>query len=385
MSKVIYDMCGQLTPKRPIDACSLPHQGLLKVSSKTNVDCPQNGKVKVTECWECQHFDKMVSLQTVRCLYGFSTQRLNLAKIKLVDARKKSERRCSVCKRKLKKDDFKYCSDKCRDFVKEANMPRKYLSQENALKMFLDLEPPAEINAKEWGEKAGYTMTEVGSSGLLNLMRKLKCNNAMDFERDAENVNLCMIARMDKTTISDILAGKVSAQSCQGMLPMPKPETEVEIEETAKVSEESAPQQAGFVTADNHSAFEETIEPETEEKVEEAPEVKEEVTEAEEEEKVEEVKDTELIPYIEGHAQLIRNQRVMLDRDLATVYGVETRVLNQQRERNPTKFPEDFAFKLNDTETDNWLSQNVIPKDKLGGHNPWGYTLEGCRVHDKLQ
>jgi len=72
----------------------------------------------------------------------------------------------------------------------------------------------------------------------------------------------------------------------------------------------SAPQQAGFVTADNHSAFEETIEPETEEqegfshqvtiKVEEAPEVKEEVTEAEEEEKVEEVKDTELIPYIEG-------------------------------------------------------------------------------------
>jgi len=72
--------------------------------------------------------------------------------------------------------------------------------------------------------------------------------------------------------------------------------------------------------------------------------------------------------------------RVMLDRDLATVYGVETRVLNQQRERNPTKFPEDFAFKLNDTETDNWLSQNVIPKDKLGGHNPWAYTLEGCNM-----
>jgi len=31
-------------------------------------------------------------------------------------------------------------------------------------------------------------------------------------------------------------------------------------------------------------------------------------------------------------------------------------------------------------EFDNWLSQNVIPKDKLGGHNPWAYTLEGCNM-----
>jgi hypothetical protein len=70
----------------------------------------------------------------------------------------------------------------------------------------------------------------------------------------------------------------------------------------------------------------------------------------------------------------------MLDRDLARVYGVETRVLNQQRERNPDKFPEDFAFQLSDSETFDWLSQNVIPRDKLGGYNPWAYILEGCNM-----
>ncbi|MHA2429065.1 MAG: ORF6N domain-containing protein, partial [Candidatus Hermodarchaeia archaeon] len=43
---------------------------------------------------------------------------------------------------------------------------------------------------------------------------------------------------------------------------------------------------------------------------------------------------------------MIRGQRVMLDRDLAMVYGVKTERLNQQRERNPEKFPEDFAFQL---------------------------------------
>jgi len=52
----------------------------------------------------------------------------------------------------------------------------------------------------------------------------------------------------------------------------------------------------------------------------------------------------------------------MLDRDLATVYGVETRVLNQQRERNPEKFPEYFAFQLTDDEVKDFESQNVIQK-----------------------
>jgi ORF6N domain. len=44
----------------------------------------------------------------------------------------------------------------------------------------------------------------------------------------------------------------------------------------------------------------------------------------------------------------IRGQRVMIDRDLAEMYGVETRVLNQAVKRNIDRFPEDFMFQLTD-------------------------------------
>ena len=47
---------------------------------------------------------------------------------------------------------------------------------------------------------------------------------------------------------------------------------------------------------------------------------------------------------------VIRNQKVMLDRDLAELYGVETRVLNQAVKRNIDRFPEDFMFQLNSEE-----------------------------------
>ncbi|MDF9829949.1 hypothetical protein M2133_001293 [Parabacteroides sp. PF5-6] len=56
----------------------------------------------------------------------------------------------------------------------------------------------------------------------------------------------------------------------------------------------------------------------------------------------------------------IRNQRVMLDRDLAEMYGVETRVLNQAVKRNPERFPSDFMFQLTDEEMKNWRSQIVM-------------------------
>ena len=94
------------------------------------------------------------------------------------------------------------------------------------------------------------------------------------------------------------------------------------------------------------------------------------------EEPVENITDTELVPYIEGHAVIIRNQRVMLDRDLAKVYGVETRRLNEQRERNPDKFPEDFAFQF----TPNEISQNAMLSGMKFTHPPWAYTLEGCNM-----
>jgi len=56
----------------------------------------------------------------------------------------------------------------------------------------------------------------------------------------------------------------------------------------------------------------------------------------------------------------IRSQRVMIDRDLAEIYGVETRVLNQAVKRNMERFPEDFMFQLTDVEFHNWKSQIVI-------------------------
>ena len=62
---------------------------------------------------------------------------------------------------------------------------------------------------------------------------------------------------------------------------------------------------------------------------------------------------------IEKKILLIRGQKVMLDRDLAELYGVETRVLNQAVRRNIKRFPEDFMFALMREEIMN-LSQTMI-------------------------
>ena len=56
---------------------------------------------------------------------------------------------------------------------------------------------------------------------------------------------------------------------------------------------------------------------------------------------------------------LIRRQKVMLDRDLAEMYGVDTKVLNQNIKRNKYRFPEDFMFQLTETEWNNLKSQIV--------------------------
>ena len=64
----------------------------------------------------------------------------------------------------------------------------------------------------------------------------------------------------------------------------------------------------------------------------------------------------------------IRKQKVMLDRDLAELYGVETRVLKQAVRRNMKRFPKDFMLEMNSKELKNWRSQIVIsnPSDKMG-------------------
>jgi hypothetical protein len=78
---------------------------------------------------------------------------------------------------------------------------------------------------------------------------------------------------------------------------------------------------------------------------------------------------------------LIRNQKVMLDKDLAVLYGVRSIALRQQVKRNIERFPPDFMFQLNDQEVDILLSQNVIPSRKsLGGYNPYAFTEQGVAM-----
>ena len=63
---------------------------------------------------------------------------------------------------------------------------------------------------------------------------------------------------------------------------------------------------------------------------------------------------------------IIRNQKIMLDRDLAELYGVETRVLNQAVKRNIGRFPDDFMFEVSKIEFENLISQIVT--------SSWGGT-----------
>ncbi len=77
---------------------------------------------------------------------------------------------------------------------------------------------------------------------------------------------------------------------------------------------------------------------------------------------------------------LIRGQKVMLDRDLAEMYGVEVRVLNQAVKRNSTRFPEDFMFQINRDEFQNLKSQIVI--SSWGGSRtlPYVFTEQGVAI-----
>lgn len=63
------------------------------------------------------------------------------------------------------------------------------------------------------------------------------------------------------------------------------------------------------------------------------------------------------VEHIERRIYLIRGHKVMLDRDLAGIYGVTTRRLNEQVKRNNERFPVDFMFQLSPAETSDWMSQ----------------------------
>ncbi|HTD41297.1 MAG TPA: ORF6N domain-containing protein [Mucilaginibacter sp.] len=64
---------------------------------------------------------------------------------------------------------------------------------------------------------------------------------------------------------------------------------------------------------------------------------------------------------------IIRGKKVMIDRDLAEMYGIETRLLNQAVKRNEKRFPDDFMFQLTSQELEEWKSQNVMSnREKMG-------------------
>ncbi|MCK5615008.1 ORF6N domain-containing protein [Candidatus Pacearchaeota archaeon] len=87
------------------------------------------------------------------------------------------------------------------------------------------------------------------------------------------------------------------------------------------------------------------------------------------------------VEVIEKKILLIRGQKVMLDRDLAELYDVETKVLNQAVKRNIDRFPGDFMFQLTSEEYDSLRSQNVTLK--RGQHRkylPYVFTENGVAM-----
>ena len=83
---------------------------------------------------------------------------------------------------------------------------------------------------------------------------------------------------------------------------------------------------------------------------------------------------------VESLIRGIRGQQVMLDRDLAELYGVETKRLNEQVKRNIERFPEDFMFQLTPNEFDNLKSQ--FATSSWGGVRklPYAFTEQGVAM-----
>jgi hypothetical protein len=84
---------------------------------------------------------------------------------------------------------------------------------------------------------------------------------------------------------------------------------------------------------------------------------------------------------IKGAIFVVRGQRVLLDADLAALYGVETKALNQALRRNSARFPDDFAFRLEAEELSNLRSQSVTSSVHGGRrYEPWAFTEQGVAM-----
>jgi hypothetical protein len=91
---------------------------------------------------------------------------------------------------------------------------------------------------------------------------------------------------------------------------------------------------------------------------------------------------TTLEPTIQQQILFLRGKQVLIDRDLAKLYGVETKVLNQAVKRNSARFPEEFRFQLSKIEFENWKSQFVTSNaDKKGLRRaPFAFTEQGVAM-----
>jgi len=85
---------------------------------------------------------------------------------------------------------------------------------------------------------------------------------------------------------------------------------------------------------------------------------------------------------IERHILLVRGEKVMLDADLADLYGVATKVLIQAVKRNLERFPDDFMFQLDRQEFDHLRSQIVTSSSGRGGrrYRPYVFTEQGVAM-----
>lgn len=92
--------------------------------------------------------------------------------------------------------------------------------------------------------------------------------------------------------------------------------------------------------------------------------------------------DLKLITQIEGMIYEIRGQRVMLDSDLARLYGIETKQLKRAVRRNQKRFPHDFMFELNNQEVNNLRYQFGTSNGKHGGlrYLPMVFTENGVAM-----
>jgi ORF6N domain-containing protein len=88
------------------------------------------------------------------------------------------------------------------------------------------------------------------------------------------------------------------------------------------------------------------------------------------------------VQLIERRIYLIRSQKVMMDFDLAELYGVSTSRLNEQVTRNRKRFPDDFMFRLTKKEAESLRSQFAISKTGRGGRRylPYAFTEQGVAM-----